>query len=406
MPSIPCASVATGKYLLVTSHLVVAFFLLVLSCIRSLNYVEFLGPRAVHTVSDVIQVGYIEKKEYAKTIGFNHSGFPIPANLGNIGSVHNGHWEYVQDATPPYIFSQEMCMASFLDRNDCNAEKCHSNLMNWVYIDHRNNAPYPKFDVDGFRRNTRNSCIIFVGSSLARQQFQALVWTLGHDRVEEQTFECSRSWCIHDAKSNATICHRFMGFMSTRVYREGNFKLNRPLLGAHLSDQSCLLHDNMIDELVKFDLVFVQGSIAWFSGLPLKLNSTSSPDQWVAKMLPLVYYDAMDALLSKISQQTKTVFVLGQTGTSCANKSAPEPFNLGDIPGTYHWNLGPKLWDASLTLIREKEMNVQVIDVREPLMQSVQAHPEQDCLHFCLNSSAINIYLDMYWVEVFSTYMK
>jgi hypothetical protein len=27
-------------------------------------------------------------------------------------------------------------------------------------------------------------------------------------------------------------------------------------------------------------------------------------------------------------------------------------------------------------------------------------------LHFCLNSSAINIYLDMYWVEVFSTNMK
>jgi len=162
----------------------------------------------------------------------------------------------------------------------------------------------------------------------------------------------------------------------------------------------------MIDELVKFDLVFVQGSIAWFSSLPLKLNSTSSPDQWVGRMLPLVYYDAMDALLSKISQQTKTVFVLGQTGTSCANKSAPEPFNVGDIPGTYHWNLGPKLWDVSLTLIREKEMNVQVIDAREPLMQSVQAHPERDCLHFCLNSSAINIYLDMYWAEVFSTYTK
>lgn len=43
-------------------------------------------------------------------------------------------------------------------------------------------------------------------------------------------------------------------------------------------------------------------------------------------------------------------------------------------------------------------------------MQSVHAHPSsrpgapppRDCLHFCMNSAAVNLYLDAYWNEVFS----
>ena len=32
-------------------------------------------------------------------------------------------------------------------------------------------------------------------------------------------------------------------------------------------------------------------------------------------------------------------------------------------------------------------------------------NPDNDYLHFCMNSAAINIYLDMYWTEVFSTHV-
>ena len=138
--------------------------------------------------------------------------------------------------------------------------------------------------------------------------------------------------------------------------------------------------------------------------------SSSSPFEWVERMVPELYHDAMDTYLSKVSRRTKTVFVLGQTGTQCANKGVPEPFIVDNIPHSYGWNIGPKLWNASLTLIRENEMNVQVIDAREPLMQSVHAHPvlapDHDCLHFCMSSSAINMYLDMYWAQVFSQYTK
>ena len=48
----------------------------------------------------------------------------------------------------------------------------------------------------------------------------------------------------------------------------------------------------------------------------------------------------------------------------------------------------------------------QVVDAREPLMQSVHAHPVPDCLHFCMTSAAVNIYLDIYWNEVFRYFNK
>jgi hypothetical protein len=196
-----------------------------------------------------------------------------------------------------------------------------------------------------------------------------------------------------------------MGVIATKVYHEGNRVIDHPTLQG-INSSSCILHDDMIDEIAQFDLVFVQGSVVWYAGLPLKLNSTSSPLKWATKMLPVIYYDAMEALLSKISQRTKTVFVLGQTGTKCQNKTVPELVSMINISSSYGWNAAPKLWATSLTLIRENELNVQLIDAREPLMQSVHAHPAlaPDCMHFCMNSAAINIYLDMYWNEVISTY--
>ena len=80
----------------------------------------------------------------------------------------------------------------------------------------------------------------------------------------------------------------------------------------------------------------------------------------------------------------------------------PEPFSLKEIPNLHGWGLAPKLWNISLAVIQDEELDVQVVDARQPLMQSVHAHPSPDCLHFCMNSAALNIYLDIYWDEVFS----
>ena len=209
-----------------------------------------------------------------------------------------------------------------------------------------------------------------------------------------------------DAESNITICYRFMGSMATRIYNEGNFTFDHHLRGH--GDSSCLLLDEILAEFDKFDMAFIQGSIAWYGGIPQLMSSSSSPYHWIRKIIPIVYHDAMDALLTEVSQRTKTVFVLGQIGTNCTDRSEPEPFIVDNIPSMKGWDLAPKFWDTSLTLIREKKLNVQIIDARDPLMQSVHAHPARDpthdCLHFCMNSAAINIYLDMYWAEVFSQF--
>ncbi|KAL7535141.1 hypothetical protein ACHAWF_005074 [Thalassiosira exigua] len=299
-----------------------------------------------------------------------------------------------------------MCNASVILPKDCErTNACSSDLMNWVYFG-RDNKPYPKFDVDGFRQRMRNKRIIFIGDSLARQPVQALIWTLGYENViRAPASKKLRSYCAIDAKSNITMCFKFLGTMAAKIYQEGNYTLNHTLRGR--GDTSHLLNDEYIEWLSEFDLAFVQ-SVAWWTGLPTLLNSRTSPSEWVSKMLPTLYYDAMYMLLSNISQKTPTVFVLGQTGTDCRNKNSPEPFNTKNIPETHGWNEAPKLWESSLTLINENALNIQVVDVREPLMQSVHAHPGfepfNDCLHFCMNSAAINVYLDTYWVEVFETF--
>jgi hypothetical protein len=208
-----------------------------------------------------------------------------------------------------------------------------------------------------------------------------------------------------DELSNIKICYQHMGTMATKMYLDGNYTL------VHSSkidgDTSCLLYDKTIAEFSKFDLVFVQG-VVWWAGLPKVLNSTTSPFDWIAGIVPTVYKDAMGALLSKISQRTKTILVLGQVGTSCRNKTEPEQYSLDGIPDLYNWNLAPRMWNSLLGVIAERALDVQVIDAREPVMQSVHAHPSSlnDCLHFCMNSAAVNIYLDIYWNEVFSKYVQ
>jgi hypothetical protein len=252
----------------------------------------------------------------------------------------------------------------------------------------------------------RNKRIVFVGDSTMRQQVQALVWTLGHEVVQwkkMRTCHSSSRYCTNH--NSITICLQNMGSMAKQVYHEGNYTLDHSRRGQ--GDSSCLLRDQVIDQLSSFDFVFVQG-VVWWAGLPRLLNSTSSPANWVSDMIPTVYHDAMEAFLSKLSVRTKTILVLGQVGTDCRNKTEPELFSQDVVDSIYGWDLGAQLWDVSLDIIKERVLDVQVIDARDPLMQSVHAHPrtlpQPDCLHLCLNSAAVNIYLDIYWNEVFSWY--
>ena len=195
-----------------------------------------------------------------------------------------------------------------------------------------------------------------------------------------------------------------MGNMATQVYQEGNFTLNLTETSRH-GDTSYLLQDKTLNRIAEFDIVFIQG-VAWFAGIATAFDSPTSPRKWIHEILPQLYRDAMEVILSKLSYRTKTIVVFGQTGSSCRNKTKPEPYDPEKIPDSYAWNISPRLWNQSLNIIKELSLDVQVVDAREPLMQSVHAHPVPDCLHFCMTSAALNIYLDMYWNEVFRYFNK
>ena len=368
----------------------------------------------VAVISSALWIGryILSKYDGHETVGAAKTETGTNYQVG--GVVSGGHWEYDDDISPPYTFSPQVCKASYIHKGDCDKTiTCPSTLMNWIYIGN-DEKPYPRFDVNEFRRKMKNRRIVFVGPSMVRQQVQALVWSLDHENVQWDRSNPNPEYllrnnctaaraCTTDAKGNITICHQFMGSMATQVYHEGNYTLDHSVRGH--GDSSCLLHDEMIADLSRFDLVFVQ-TLAWWTNLNTHLGSPSSPSEWILKMTPTVYYDAVGNFLSEISQRTETVFVLGQTGTKCRNKTEPEPFSMDDIAEKYGWSLAPKLWNTSLAVIQEKRLDVQVVDARQPLMQSVHAHPSlfPDCLHFCMNSAAVNIYLDMYWNEVFSSY--
>ena len=92
--------------------------------------------------------------------------------------MEGGHWEYDKNAKPPYSYSPEVCTSSYIQYVDCQKtdDFCPSTLMNWIYKD-KDGRPYPKFNVYDFRRIMMNTRLLFLGSSLVRQQVQALVWT-------------------------------------------------------------------------------------------------------------------------------------------------------------------------------------------------------------------------------------
>jgi len=197
---------------------------------------------------------------------------------------------------------------------------------------------------------------------------------------------------------------KFLGSMSMKIYREGNYILDHSFRG--YGDSSCVLCSEMIKTFTTFDVVFVQ-SISWWTNIPKLLNSPKSPKFWVDKMMHQMYYDSMKHLLGQISKKTFTVLVLGHIGSDCRNKTVPQKKVSINIPTNYGWQkFAEKLWMTSIQVVEENKMDVKIIDVREPLAQSIHAHPSKaspsDCLHFCMNSAAINHYLDAFWNEVFS----
>jgi hypothetical protein len=322
----------------------------------------------------------------------------------------DGYWVRSDEFPPPYTYSEQICNKTYLSNGDCwkATTYCPSGLMNWVYI--QGGKPYPRFNATGFLQKMKNKRIMFLGCSLMRQQILALMWTLGYDYIEWNLTEpenkncTTRRRCFTDEKHNITFCHQFMGTIATKRYHEGNYTLDHSLRGD--GDSSCLLEDSNMAVINSFDLVLVQ-SVAWWTNLGTHLDSPTSPKEWVDKMLPTVYYDAMKELLTKISEKTETVFVLGHIGVDCKEKFLPEPFHVDRIPPDHGWDSAPKFWDTSLHLLLEERLDIKVVDARVPLMQSVHAHPasgyahpdKKDCLHFCMNSAAVNMYLDLYWNE-------
>ena len=175
--------------------------------------------------------------------------------INNEATAVGGSWHYVNDESVqlPYNFTQELCNTSFIMEGDCiKAKLCNSNLMKWEYLD-KNKEPYPKFEVAKFREVTRGKSIVFVGSSMMRQQVQALVWSMGHEQIvwNRQTSpiaNCTSAerTCFTDTQDNITICHQFMGSFAdpSKTYHDGNYTLNHTLRGH--GDSSCLLRDEMI----------------------------------------------------------------------------------------------------------------------------------------------------------------
>lgn len=301
---------------------------------------------------------------------------------------------------PPYNYSQHICEKTCLNPGDCRKAKkfCMPDLMNWVYV--KDGTPYPRFNARGFLQKMKNRRIMFLGCSLMRQQLLALMWTLGYsnivwDETEPEDEQCKATRrCFTDEKHNITFCHQFLGTIATKKYHEGNYTLDHWLRGE--GDSSCLLEDSYMAVIRSFDLVFVQ-SLAWWTNLGTHLDSPTSPKEWVDKMLPTVYYDSMKELLTKISEKAETIFVLGHIGVDCKEKTVPEPFLVDSIPPDHGWNSAPKFWDTSLHMLLNERLDIKVVDAREPLMQSVHSHPASgfahpdDCLHFCMNSAAINL---------------
>jgi len=336
----------------------------------------------------------------------------------------SGHWERDARFTPAYKYSEELCNNTNMNPDDCLKQRaCYDqdNLMNWLYYydndeDNKTKQPQPRFDADGFRLAMKNKRIHFIGPSMMRQQVTALVWSLGVTKAgpsKRIINGCGLSNCITIDPGNITICFTVFGRPLSKTYQKGNYTLhsNRSAF-AQVNCRSCLLEEEyMADFYSSFDVTFVQ-SLSWWTGMERSLPT--APKEWIKNMIPTIYYDSIKKLLSLLSNVTSgsVYWVLGHTGTSCSEKTKPEPWTEMP-PDMYGWRLSEKLWNVSLELLQEPpfQQNIRILDIREPTMESVHAHPSSpkdskvnDCLHFCIASAALNIYLDVYWTDVFSRF--
>ena len=150
---------------------------------------------------------------------------PTTITIQNHEETMSGYWIADEKAKQPYHFSKKVCESSFINRKDCETTyTCPKSLMKFTYI--KNNLIYPKFDVNGFRKHMKYTKILFIGSSLTRQQVMALVWSLGHKKIKWKHHFPPKKWrctanrvCHTDQKGKITICWQFLGSMSMKIYR-------------------------------------------------------------------------------------------------------------------------------------------------------------------------------------------
>ena len=122
-------------------------------------------PSAEVTTTEVDIADPVNTHDYDDVMsGTTYDDLPSnPTGSKYSSGLDGGHWEHVQNFSPPYVFSPQVCRSSFLDKSDCRkTANCRAGLMNWVYVD-KYNKQYPRFDVGGFRKNMRNSRILFLG---------------------------------------------------------------------------------------------------------------------------------------------------------------------------------------------------------------------------------------------------
>ena len=388
------------------------------------------AARPYYTRDDVALVGHVDREIFER---FNYSSLSTGVETLEpkepAPTIHTellGRWSYNETARVPWGSlppGEAYHICQFVvdgAKTDCavfnklrlDEPSCPDSLGKHSY---EGNDSFDAFNVDLFRQKMAHKRIVMVGPSMMRQQYVALGMALGPhiQTLEEERIDpgCEPLRCFVDVVANITVCRQFMGTMATHIYTDGAYRLNHTRRGH--GDSSCILRPSSLTTLASFDIVLVQ-SLAWWLNLPTLLDSKESPKAWVASMLTTVYTDALRALLIPLSKLTKTVFVLGQTGQKCHDRTVPD-VNINslftaevsaELVLPYGWTTAARLWKASLDLIQASSMDVEIVDVRKPLMAAVNAHPgsacssevckSTDCLHFCMNSAAVYSSLGMY----------
>ena len=97
--------------------------------------------------------------------------------------------------------------------------------------------------------------------------------------------------------------------------------------------------------------MFLQG-VAWFAGIPGAFDSPIALRKWTQELLTKLYR-CLGGAPPKLSDRTKVVVTLRQTGSSCENKTVPGPYYPELIPNRYDLPISLKLWNQPLDIIRQ-----------------------------------------------------